>query len=183
MLLAYLYTRPGKKLLFMGTELAPTTEWNHDASLDWHLADAPMHGGFHYFMQQLGQLYRDHSPLWQNDSDPHGFAWIDVADRDNSVISYVRRAGDDHVLVVLNLTPVPREHYRIGAPEAGRYVEALSTDDPRFGGSGFGTPTQLDTEPSPFHGYPQSVALRLPPLGAVILVPERMTQVAGGAQG
>src|SRR5687768_1092413 len=138
LLLAYQYTRPGKKLLFMGTELAPTTEWNHDISLDWHLANAPMHGGFHYFMQQLGQLYRDHSPLWQNDSDPHGFAWIDVADRDNSVISYVRRAGDDHVLVVLNLTPVPREHYRIGAPEAGTYIEALSTDDPRFGGSGFG---------------------------------------------
>jgi 1,4-alpha-glucan branching enzyme len=157
----------------MGTELAPRTEWNHDASLDWGLAHAPGHGGFRYYVEQLGAMYRAQSPLWRHDSDPHGFAWVDVADRDNSIVSFVRRDGEDHVLVLLNMTPVPREHYRIGAPAEGEYVELLSSDDLRFGGSDFGTPKRLTTEPAPFHGYPQSLALRLPPLAAVVLAPAR----------
>ncbi len=171
LLLTYQYTRPGKELVFMGTELAPTSEWNHDTSLDWHLVNEPMHGGFLRFMRELGQLYRARSPFWRHDHDPSGFSWIDVADKQNSVISYVRRDGEDHVVIVLNLTPVPRENYQIGAPRAGRYARIFSSDDRRFGGSEFVSTNTVETEPSAFHGFPQSMRLDLPPLGALVLAP------------
>jgi 1,4-alpha-glucan branching enzyme len=168
-LLTYMYTRPGKKLLFMGTELAPWSEWNHDTSLDWHLLEQPMRAQLMTFMEELGRLYSGHPALWRRDIDYEGFAWIDVEDRDNSVLSFVRRDGGSHVVVVLNLTPVPHEDYRIGAPSAGPYVELLSSDDPRYGGSEFETLARIDTEPTPFHGFPQSMRLKLPPLGALVL--------------
>ena len=170
---AYHYTRPGKKLLFMGSELAPWTEWNHDRSLDWHLGQDGMHEAFGRYLADLGHVYGEHPALWRHDYGHEGFAWIDVADRENSVLSYVRRDGEDHVVVVLNLTPVPRDHYRIGAPAAGEYRLLLSSDDMRYGGSGFGVVESVRTEPAPFHGYPQSVVLGLPPLGAVVLAPAR----------
>ena len=172
-LIAYQYTRPGKKLLFMGTEVAQWREWNHDRSVDWHLANEPLNGGFLEFMRALGTLYRERPALWRRDVDYDGFSWIDVADRENSVVSYVRRDGEDHVVVVLNLTPVPRENYRIGAPASGTYQELLSTDDARFGGSGYNRVPTVQTEASPFHGFPQSMRLNLPPLGALILAPAR----------
>ena len=172
LLMTYLYTRPGKKLLFMGSELAPRGEWNHDASLDWHLAQQPPHAQFGDYLRELGLLYGETPAFWRRDPDPEGFAWIDVADEANSVLSYVRRDGDDHVIVVLNLTPVPHEDYRIGAPQAGAYVRLLSSDDEQFGGSGWGTPARVVTEHSPFHGHAQSMRLRLPPLGALVLAPE-----------
>ncbi|HEX5831529.1 MAG TPA: 1,4-alpha-glucan branching protein GlgB, partial [Gemmatimonadaceae bacterium] len=103
-LLAYMYTRPGKKLLFMGTELAPREEWNHDRSLDWHLGREPLHAGIATFLRELGQLYRETPALWRRDPDPEGFAWIDNADEANSVFSFERRDGDDHVVVIMNLT-------------------------------------------------------------------------------
>ena len=168
-LLLYQYTRPGKLLDFMGVELGTWREWNHDESLEWHLANQPMHGGLHFFVQQLGELYRTHSALWRNDHDPAGFQWIDVSDRENSVFSYVRRDGDQQVVVVLNMTPIPRDDYRIGAPEAGTWVQILSSDDPRFGGSGYNARTEVATDPSPFHGFPQSMRLKLPPLGGIVL--------------
>ncbi|MDQ3997265.1 MAG: 1,4-alpha-glucan branching protein GlgB [Gemmatimonadota bacterium] len=169
LLLAYQYTRPGKALLFMGTELAVWSEWNHDQSLDWHLLHDPARGAFRRFVERLGAVYRASSPLWHNDYSWEGFSWIDIADRDNSTLSYVRWDGMEHVVVVFNLTPVPREQYRIGAPTPGTYVQLLSTDDMEWGGSGYGTPARVDTEPAPFHGYAQSMVLTLPPLGAVIL--------------
>ena len=172
LLLAYLYTRPGKKLLFMGTELAPWAEWNHDTSLDWHLATDPDRAGFLRFVEDLGRLYRERSPLWRHDHDPSGFAWIDLADAANSVISYARHDGHDHVVVALNFTPLPREQYRIGVPAAGRYALLMSTDDRRYGGSGIGMHPTVDAESTPFHGYAQSVALQLPPLGALVLALE-----------
>jgi 1,4-alpha-glucan branching enzyme len=171
LLLAYQYTRPGKILLFMGTELAPEREWNHDSSLDWHLLDDPQRAGLQRFMSDLGRLYRELPELWRKDPDPEGFAWIDCSDRDNSVISYIRRDGERHAVIVLNLTPVPRENYRIGVPAAGTYAKRLSSDDRRYGGSEVETPAEVATEPVPFHGYQQSVRLRLPPLGALILTP------------
>jgi 1,4-alpha-glucan branching enzyme len=169
LLLAYQYTRPGKALDFMGTELATWSEWNHDQSLDWHLLEDPSRTAFARFVERLGAVYKACSPFWRNDYSWEGFSWIDIADRDNSTISYVRWDGMEHALVVLNFTPVPRENYRIGAPTPGTYVQLLSTDDPQWGGSGYGTATRLDTEPAPFHGFAQSVQLTLPPLGAVIL--------------
>jgi 1,4-alpha-glucan branching enzyme len=169
LLLAYMLTRPGKKLLFMGTELATPNEWNHDKSLDWHLLQSPDRGGFAEYVSRLGHLYRDHSAFWREDPSWEGFCWVDVADRSNSVISYVRRDGDRHAVVVLNLTPVPRESYRVGVPDSGTYGKLLSSDDAEWGGSGYGGFDTLETQPSPFHGYQQSVALTLPPLAAVII--------------
>jgi 1,4-alpha-glucan branching enzyme len=171
LLLAYQYTRPGKILLFMGTELASEREWNHDSSLDWHLADDPQRAGLQTFMADLGHLYRELPELWRTDPDPEGFAWIDCTDRDNSVIAYLRRDGREHVVMVLNLTPVPRAGYRVGVPHAGVYVERLSSDDPRYGGSECVTPARLETDPVGFHGHPQSLRVTLPPLGALVLAP------------
>jgi 1,4-alpha-glucan branching enzyme len=171
-LLAYQYTRPGKMLLFMGTEVGQYTEWSHDSSVDWSLQDDPRRQQLQLFMTELGQLYHDTPALWQGDPDPGSFQWIDCSDRKNSVLSYVRRHGDDHVVVVLNLTPVPRDNYRIGAPEAGRYVCRMSSDDPRYGGSGYEIRQTVDTDPVPMHGRAQSMELRLAPLGALIYVPD-----------
>ncbi len=171
-LIAYQYTRPGKKLLFMGMEVAQWREWNHDWSIDWHLASEPLNGGFLEFMRAMGTLYRQRPALWRRDGDFDGFSWIDVADRENSVVSYVRRDGDDHVVVILNLTPVPRENYRIGAPAACTYRELLSTDESRFGGSGTARASLVPTDAAHFHGYPQSLQVNLPPLGALILAPD-----------
>ena len=171
LLLGYMFTRPGKKLVFMGTELAPWAEWNHDTSLDWHLRNDPGRAAFGRYVSRLATLYRQEPALWREDPSWDGFAWIDVADRENSVMSYVRRAGDSHVVVVLNLTPVPRERYRIGVPASGRYERVLSSDDLEWGGSGFGAIAGIDTEPAPFHGYQQSIELTLPPLGALLFTP------------
>jgi len=153
----------------MGMELATPNEWDHDRSLDWHLLQSPDRGAFAAYMSRLGHVYRDHSAFWREDPSWEGFCWVDVADRSNSVISYVRRDGDKHAVVVLNLTPVPRESYRVGVPDSGTYGKLLSSDDAEWGGSGYGGFDTVDTQPSPFHGYPQSVALTLPPLAAVII--------------
>jgi 1,4-alpha-glucan branching enzyme len=169
LLLAYQYTRPGKMLLFMGTELAPDREWNHDASLDWHLADDPMRSGLMRFLEDLGNLYRRSSCLWRSDPDPEGFRWIESDDRDNSVLSYVRRDRDDYLVVLCNFTPVPREGYRIGVPDPGDFVRVLSSDDTRFGGSGMEPAARIATEARPLHGFGQSISLLLPPLAAVVL--------------
>ncbi|MBA3318660.1 MAG: 1,4-alpha-glucan branching protein GlgB, partial [Gemmatimonadales bacterium] len=125
-LLAYQYTRPGKPLLFMGGELGSRREWNHDSSLDWHLEREPLHSGLLRFLADLGAVYRSRSELWHPDPDPAGFSWLDADDRDHSIYSYFRREGDRILVVLLNLTPVPRHDYRSGAPLAGRYSTVLS---------------------------------------------------------
>jgi len=170
LLLCYEYTRPGKQLVFMGAELGQHHEWNHDGSLDWHLASE--RPGLLAYVEELGSLYRDTPALWRGDPNPESFEWIDCADRENSVMSFLRRDGADSVLVVMNFTPVPRDHYRIGAPAPGRYRLRLSTDDGRFGGSDYAVSEIYDSEPIAMHGRAQSLSLRLPPLAALILVPE-----------
>jgi 1,4-alpha-glucan branching enzyme len=173
LMLAYMFTRPGKKLLFMGTELAPWAEWNHDTSLDWHLRDVPNRAAFGRFIARLSSVYKQQSALWRDDANWGGFSWIDVADKENSVIAYVRRDGESHVVVLLNLTPVPREKYRVGVPENARYARVLSTDDADWGGSGYAAFDAVDAEAFPFHGQAQSIELTLPPLAAVVLAPVR----------
>jgi 1,4-alpha-glucan branching enzyme len=183
LLLAYQYTRPGKSLLFMGTELAPWGEWNHDVSLPWHTGAEPMRAAFGAYMAELGRVYHGSPAFWRHDHDPEGFHWIDVNDRDNSVYSYVRRAGDERRVVVLNMTPVPRTDYRIGCPAEGEYELVLSSDDERFGGSGFAVRERVSSDPIPFHGYPQSIAVSLPPLGAIVLAERgRSAAPTGGDQ-
>ncbi len=171
LLLAYQYTRPGKQLVFMGTELAQEREWDVTSSLDWHLLEDPQRQALQRYMAELGKLYKDLPPLWRADPNPESFSWIDCSDWESSIMSYVRRDGDEHVLVVLNFTPVPRENYRIGAPRPGRYLERLSTNDPQFGGSDYPTQKLIDTDPIFMHNRAQSLNLNLPPLGALILVP------------
>jgi 1,4-alpha-glucan branching enzyme len=171
LLFAYQYTRPGKQLIFMGTEFAQHHEWNVDASLDWHIADHPQRRELQLFLTELSRYYMQTPALWRSDPDTFGFEWIDCSDKDNTVLSYMRRDGDKFVLIVLNFTPVPRENYRIGVPRSGRYVERLSTDDQRFGGSEYRTAAVIDADPVPQHGREWSLSLNLPPLAALILEP------------
>ncbi|HET9932615.1 MAG TPA: 1,4-alpha-glucan branching protein GlgB, partial [Polyangiaceae bacterium] len=173
LLLVYQYTRPGKQLVFMGTEFAQHHEWNCDNSLDWHIAEHPQRRGLQDFLAELGRLYRATPALWRADPNPESFEWIDCTDKDNTVLSYLRREGNDYVIVVLNFTPVPREDYRIGVPAPGRYVERLSSDDLRFGGSEFETLTVVEADPVPAHNRQYSLKLRIPPLGALVLTASR----------
>ncbi|MDQ3427573.1 MAG: 1,4-alpha-glucan branching protein GlgB [Gemmatimonadota bacterium] len=168
-LLAYQYTRPGKPLLYMGSELASTREWHHDISLDWHLRERPLHAGLLRYLADLGRVYQEHPELWRQDADPAGFTWLDPDDRDHSIYSYLRRDGERTIVVLLNLTPVPRHHYRAGVPCAGAYEVILSSDDPRYGGSGFGGVDRVHAEWGTWQGQPAAFPIGLPPLGAVLL--------------
>jgi 1,4-alpha-glucan branching enzyme len=171
LLMAYMYTHPGKKLLFMGSELAPWDEWYHDKSLDWHLQSEPMHQAFQQFMVDLGRLYLEHPALWELDPFPQGFSWIDCNDSQSSVISYIRYGKENHLVCVLNLTPVPREGYRIGVPGKGGYRERINSDSAYYGGGNMGNQGYLAVDEVPFHGFPQSISLKLPPLACLILEP------------
>jgi len=174
LLLAYQYTRPGKQLLFMGTEVAQETEWNHDTSVDWHLTDVdPMRGKLQWFIEQLGQLYLRTPALWRDDPSSESFEWLDCSDHENSVLSFVRRGGGEQVVVVMNMTPVPRYDYRVGMPDPGRWVELLCSDDPEFGGSEVQSKKSFETEPVPQHGRMQSACLTLPPLAVLVLAPAK----------
>jgi 1,4-alpha-glucan branching enzyme len=168
--LAYAWTTPGKKLLFMGGEFAQEREWNHDIGLDWQLLDDPAHEGVRQLVRDLNFLYRGVPALHRLDCEPDGFLWIDVANAAESIISYLRRGRDRHELavVVCNFTPVPRENYRIGVPRPGRYRERINTDAIEYGGCGVGNAGEVHAEPYPMHGHQQSVRLRLPPLGVLI---------------
>jgi len=171
--LAFQFTQPGKKLLFMGGEIAQAREWNHDSSLDWHLTADSLHGGVQKLVRDLNALYRGCAALHRRDCEASGFAWIDCNDSEDSVISYLRRADGEFVAVVCNFTPVVRRGYRIGVPAGGRYIERLNTDAADYGGSGVGN-CGVATEAIPSHGHPQSLALTLPPLAVVVLAPENM---------
>jgi 1,4-alpha-glucan branching enzyme len=171
-LLANMYTQPGKKLLFMGTELAPEAEWNHDAPLAWELANDPQRDAFGRFLEDLGRLYAGTPALWAADPEPGSFAWIDASDVESSVFSYIRRAGEQLAVVVQNLTPVPRFDYRLGVPAAGRWREALNSDSEHYGGSNVGNLGTLEASDQAWHGQPASLTLTLPPLATLILLPE-----------
>jgi 1,4-alpha-glucan branching enzyme len=176
-LFAYQYTRPGKVLLFMGSELAPGHEWSHHAGLDWGLRQDPARAPFYRFVGELGRLYEENACLWRSDPDPEGFQWITCHDRENSVVAYARwlPKESEHLVVVLNLTPVPRQGYRLGAPCAGRYRTIFSTDDALFGGSGYAATLDVETDDEPWDGCSQSMVLTLPPLAALVLAPEPAT--------
>jgi 1,4-alpha-glucan branching enzyme len=173
-LYAYQFTRPGKSLLFMGSELAQPEEWDHECSLPWHLQDDPSRAMLRDYVTRLAHVYRMLPALWQHDGEPRGFEWIDTGDEPNSVLSYLRRAGDLHAVVVLNLTPVPHTRYRIGVPEAGVYVRAIGSDDAQWGGSGFSEIERVTADDVPYHGRRYSIELALPPLSAMVFMPERV---------
>jgi 1,4-alpha-glucan branching enzyme len=175
MVYAFMYGHPGKKLLFMGSEFGQWREWNHDAGLDWHLLEYDFHRGIQRCVRDLNALYAREPALYERDFDPSGFQWIDCSDHENSVVSLLRRATnpDDHLVMVLNFTPVPRSRYRIGVPSPALYREVLNTDSALYGGSDVGNGGAARPEQEPAHGFDQSLCLELPPLGCVILKPDR----------
>ena len=171
LLFAYMWAQAGKKLLFMGGEFGQWGEWNHDTSLDWHLTQSYFHSGIQRLIEDLNRLYREEPALHQLDLDPRGFQWIDANDADNSVLAFLRRAEnpEDNVLVVLNFTPIVREHYKVGVPQCGWWRELLNSDADVYGGSGQGNGGGVNAEQCDCHGFPCSIDVLLPPLGALFL--------------
>jgi 1,4-alpha-glucan branching enzyme len=165
----FMWTQPGKKLLFMGGEFAQEREWNHDWQLDWDLLDDPRHRGVQRLVRDLNRLYAAEPALHARDCDPSGFRWLVADDRLDSVYAYLRLAGNGRpMLAVSNFTPVPRPNYRIGVPVSGDWRVVLNTDAPTYGGSGF--PLRNGAAlPAPSHGQPASLDLDLPPLATLIL--------------
>jgi 1,4-alpha-glucan branching enzyme len=171
LLYGMMYAQPGKKLLFMGGELAQWREWRESESLDWHLLQWPPHQGMQRWVRDLNAAYRREPALHQLDCEPAGFEWIDANDYEDSILSFLRKGKNTHdqVLIVLNCTPVPRTGYRVGVPYAGRWDEFLNSDADVYSGSGMGNAGGANTDHIPFHGRQQSLSLTLPPLAAVML--------------
>ncbi|MDO8449566.1 MAG: 1,4-alpha-glucan branching protein GlgB [Rhodoferax sp.] len=176
-LYALMYAHPGRKLLFMGSELAQIREWNHDAELDWHLLDKPDHAGVQRLVRDLNHFYRGHPALYGRDDEPEGFGWIDVQDRAQSVFSFARYGltAAQQIVVVCNMTPVVRHGYRLGVPQGGVWKEVLNTDAACYGGSDVGNDpghgSGLVAERVPWQGHASSLVLSLPPLGVLWLEP------------
>ena len=168
-LYALMYAFPGKKLMFMGSELATPAEWNHDAELDWGLLQDPGHAGVQRLVRDLNHLYRSRPSLHARDCDAAGFRWIEADDADHSVYSFMRRGPEpqQQLLAVCNLTPLPRSGWRIGVPQPGLWSEVLNTDSAHYGGSNVGNHGGVRAEPVPMHGQAQSLCLNLPPLAVV----------------
>ena len=171
--LSSMYCHPGKKLLFMGAEIAPYEEWNHDASLPWHLLQYGYHRGVQSLIRDLNRLHREVPALHEADTDRSGFEWISGEDRDFSTFSWLRfDRSRDFVVCVMNFTPVVRYDCHIGVPAGGRYREILNSDAEIYGGSNAGNAGAIETVSQPAHGRPQSLPLTVPPLATLILKPE-----------
>jgi 1,4-alpha-glucan branching enzyme len=168
LLYTYMLTYPGKKLLFMGCEFGQGKEWNAAKELDWYLLDYPLHQGVSKALGDLNRLYAATPALHRVDFSHEGFEWIDCHDASQSVLSYLRRSGDEFVLVVFNFTPVPRHDYRIGVPESGTYQEIFNSDSTYYGGGNVGN-MPITAEPREWMGRPYSINLTIPPLGGIVL--------------
>jgi 1,4-alpha-glucan branching enzyme len=173
-LYAFMWAHPGKKLLFMGGELAQEREWSHDASLDWHLLERPEHQGVQALVRDLNRIYREEPALWEVDFEPAGFRWLEANDAGDNTLSFLRLAADGRraLACVCNLSPVPRYERRVGLPYGGRWREVLNTDSSFYGGSGIGNLGGVESEPVPWHEQPFSALVNVPPLGVVWLAPE-----------
>ena len=168
MFYGWMYAHPGKKLLFQGGEFGQPSEWDHNRSLDWHLLQYPEHDGLRRLVQHLNYIYKTEPALYELDDSYEGFEWIDFHDADNSVVAFMRKARTGPALVfIINATPIVREGYRIGVPEAGWYEEILNTDAQTYGGSNAGNMGGQNAEPIPWQGRSHSLNLRLPPLSIV----------------
>jgi 1,4-alpha-glucan branching enzyme len=167
LLLGYMFAQPGKKLLFMGGELGQPGEWSHQGELDWHLLQDPAHAGILQWVRDLNRLYRE-EPVLRQDFSHEGFEWVEANDGPNSVMAFLRKAPDvDPLLAIFNLTPVPRNNYRVGVHRRGRWEEILNSDSQLYGGSGLGNLGGVTSRPVPYHGRFHSLNLTLPPLSAV----------------
>ncbi|MDZ4230933.1 MAG: 1,4-alpha-glucan branching protein GlgB, partial [Dehalococcoidales bacterium] len=166
LLLGYMYTQPGKKLLFMGTELGQWSEWNHDGSLDWYLLEYQPHAQVQQWLKTLNQVYRNEPALHEVDFDPAGFEWVDASDALQSIISFIRKGKStgDILLVIGNFTPMTHFNYRVGVPRGGSWTEILNSDAGEYGGSGQGNPATVEAQEIPTHGRPYSLEITVPPL-------------------
>jgi 1,4-alpha-glucan branching enzyme len=168
LLLGYQFTQPGKKLLFMGGEIAQYREWKHDESLDWNLLEHAPHQGIQRWVRDLNTTYRAEPSLHELDCEPEGFRWIDCNDAEQSTLVYLRQGSTaPPVVVAINFTPIPRHNYRIGVPRAGDWVEILNSDAPLYGGSGQGNLGKATATPVAAHGHDHSLCVTLPPLALV----------------
>jgi 1,4-alpha-glucan branching enzyme len=174
LLFGYMYTHPGKKLLFMGGEFGQWREWVHEESLEWNVLEYPQHQGIQKWVKDLNRFYRKEPVIHEIDFEPEGFEWIDCNDWEKSIISFIRRGESvkDIVLVVCNFTPVPQYNYKVGVPSGGFWREVLSSDAKEYGGSGYGNLGDVEATPIPSHGRDNSLSLNLPPLGILILKKE-----------
>jgi 1,4-alpha-glucan branching enzyme len=172
-LLAYMWAHPGKQLLFMGSEFGQGAEWSAERGLDWWALDDEMHAGVQRLVQDMNAVYRGRAALWQLDSSPDGFSWIDANDAAGNVLSFLRLSDSGDVLAcVANFSGGPHPRYRLGLPSAGRWREVLNTDAGPYGGSGAGNLGAVEALAEPHHGRPASATLTVPPLGVLWLVPE-----------
>jgi 1,4-alpha-glucan branching enzyme len=174
LLFGYQYTTPGKPLLFMGGEFGQWTEWNHDGEIDWALLGFDKHDGLRRYIGDLNAVYRREAALHELDFDPAGFSWVHADDAHNSVFAFCRHSKQhrESVVVLLNMTPVPRPGYRVGVPAPGFYCEIVNSDAKIYGGSDLGNAGGAQSEAVPFHGRPHSIVLTLPPLAMLILKPQ-----------
>jgi 1,4-alpha-glucan branching enzyme len=173
-LYGFMYTHPGKKLLFMGGEFAQWREWVHEESLEWHALDFDSHRQVQRWVADLNALYRREPALHELDFEPEGFEWVDFSDVDGSIISYLRKGAStaDLILVVGNFTPVARRGYRIGVPAGGVWREVLNSDAREYGGGGLGNAGLAGARSEPAHGRSHSLDLTLPPLSVLIFKKE-----------
>ena len=172
LLYSFMFTYPGKKILFMGGEFGQGTEWNYDTSLDWYVLQYPLHEGVLKMVSDINKLYCSREELYQYDFEQLGFDWVDCHDASQSIISYQRKSGNKSLIVILNFTPIPRYNYRIGVPAEGTYSEIFNSDSEFYGGSNIGNGSPLNTDPIPWMNQNHSLSLTLPPLGAIIVQQE-----------
>jgi 1,4-alpha-glucan branching enzyme len=176
-LYGYMFVHPGKKLLFMGGEIGQWREWNHDWQIDWEALGDARHAGLQRWVRDLNRAYVEEPSLWQADYEPPGFSWIDCNDHEHSIIALLRRGtqvpGAEFTVAVVNFTPVARRGYRIGVPEGGDYLEVLNSDSETYGGSNMGNQGRATAVDEPSHGHPYSLSLTVPPLGFVLLKPNK----------
>lgn len=171
LLYGYMFTHPGAKLLFMGSEIAQNIEWNHDDSLQWHLLKYPLHKGVQQLVKDLNHLYKTQPALYEKNFEASGFKWIDYSDNENLVLAFIRNGNEPNsqLMVVCNFSPEAIRNYKVGAPLKGKWIEILNSDDEKYGGSGFFNGGILKTVNRNLHGQKQYLKLKLPPLGISIL--------------
>lgn len=171
LLYAYMFGHPGAKMIFMGGDFAQRHEWRHDFGLDWQENDDPYHNGIQKILKDLNELYTHEPALYEYNFSWEGFEWIDFQDSANSVISWLRKGGEeaDSLIFVANFTPMCRDNYRIGVPKMGFYTELFNSDDHKYQGSDCRNYAEIETAPIPKHGRTHSVSLTLPPLGVTVL--------------
>jgi len=167
-----MFGHPGQKLLFMGGELGQRSEWDVNESLPWHLLKHYSHKGIIKLIQNLNLFYQSEEALYKDNYSPEGFEWIDFSDNENSVIAFIRKSSAQHLIFIINYSPVVRDQYRIGINKKINYIEVFNTDDSNYWGSGISNSGVLNSQKKPFHNRDYSLELTLPPLAGVILKPQ-----------